>query len=190
MIALTATSDELHKYPMARDRLKKYAGPQCFPHLNPRSAEYRVLANEEPSGEGGVDALGGGGGVSYTPGDAILQERSWLQCCRCNKWRLVSQGCVAALGGESYFSVRPTDMDWESWLRGAAVRYTASEVAQDRGDAVCAAGAQEASDGVRDSGQNQKVGGGGEEVGVGVAAGSRKRFVLEPDEVAQRLGKM
>ena len=47
MIALRATSDELRKYSIVCEHLRRFAGPQCFAHLNRFSAEYRVLANEE-----------------------------------------------------------------------------------------------------------------------------------------------
>ena len=65
---------------------------------------------------------------------AILKAENWLQCCRCNKWRFVAPGCAAALRGENFFSVRGTDMDWESWLKGAEARYGAREVAEAGGD--------------------------------------------------------
>ena len=42
MLALGATSDELRKYPMVTARLRAYDGPQCYPHVDPRSADYRV----------------------------------------------------------------------------------------------------------------------------------------------------
>ena len=90
MIALSATSDELRKYPIACEHVKRYAGPQCFPHLNPSSAEYRVLANEEKFE---------GGSASHTHADDIMEERNWLQCCRCSKWRYVSRGSAGAFGG-------------------------------------------------------------------------------------------
>ncbi len=51
MIALGAVSDELRKYPMVTDRLTRFAGPQCYPHLDPSSVDYRVLANQVPKGE-------------------------------------------------------------------------------------------------------------------------------------------
>ena len=51
MIALGAVSDELKKYPMVTDRLTQFTGPQCYPHLDPSSVDYRVLANQRPKGE-------------------------------------------------------------------------------------------------------------------------------------------
>ena len=51
MVALGAVSDELKKYPMVTERLTPFAGPQCYPHLDVASANYRVHANERRRGE-------------------------------------------------------------------------------------------------------------------------------------------
>ena len=99
MVALSATSDELSKYDMVKDRLRKYAGPQCFPHLDPGSSEYRVRANEVPV-EGAVDAEGGSGAPSVN--GAIVDERNWLQCCRCKKWRFIAPACAPVFAGEHF----------------------------------------------------------------------------------------
>ena len=137
MVALSATSDELSKYDMVKDRLRKYAGPQCFPHLDPSSSEYRVRANEVPVG-GAVDGEGGSGAPSVN--GAIVDERNWLQCCRCKKWRFIAPACAPVFAGEHFFSVRDTDVDWQSWLGGAAARFAAAEQGnasgERRGDVV------------------------------------------------------
>ena len=46
MVALEATSDELRKYQMVTDNLVPYAGPQCYPHLDRGSLEYRVTSKK------------------------------------------------------------------------------------------------------------------------------------------------
>ena len=51
MLALAATSDELKKYPMVTERLVPFLGPQCYPHMDRSSVEYRVRANERMKGE-------------------------------------------------------------------------------------------------------------------------------------------
>ena len=125
MVALSATSDELRKYPMVTERLTKFAGPQCFPHLNPNSSDFRVRANEPAEACSPDD----GESARSWHGEALFDGRNWLQCCRCLKWRFAAPGCAAVFGSQNYFSVRGTDVDWESWLRGAEARY-AQEVAK------------------------------------------------------------
>ena len=93
MLALAATSDELKKYPMLLDRLVAYAGPQCFPHLDPASSDYRARANQrlkEEQGDGPcapsrVDAADRGGGAG-----AVGATACWMQCEGCKKWRCVA----------------------------------------------------------------------------------------------------
>ena len=53
MLALAAVSDEIHKYPMVKDHLVEYAGPQCYAHLDKRSKDYRARANEKKAGKKG-----------------------------------------------------------------------------------------------------------------------------------------
>ncbi len=52
-LALAAVSDELRKYPMVTDRLKAYAGPQCYAHLDKAGSDYRVdVPERERAGQG------------------------------------------------------------------------------------------------------------------------------------------
>ena len=53
MLALAATSDEIQKYPMVKDRLRDcdYKGPQCYAHLDKKGADYRAGANEKAGEE-------------------------------------------------------------------------------------------------------------------------------------------
>mgnify|MGYP003313610141 FL=1 len=123
MNALAAVSREVMKYPMVSTRLKAYAGPQCYPHVDSSSPDYRVHANEQrdevDEGKGGAQAscraescIAGG----------VLEERCWMQCARCAKWRRVDPGSVEALRSNNFFDVLPTDLDWEAWLSGAGQR--------------------------------------------------------------------
>ena len=81
MLALEATSDELRKYPMVTDNLVPFAGPQCYPHLDKSSAEYRVnmgkLKTESP--EDHVDGAHEGSVGCPT----VLQDGSWVAWARC-----------------------------------------------------------------------------------------------------------
>ena len=130
MVALAATSDELKKYPMEIRKLTPYLGPQCFPHLDVRSVDCRLRANEKPK-RGTEDddeelaregmAEEGGGGVC-----AVMEEKCWLRCMECQKWRCVEPACAEVLRGTSYFGVRATDLDWASWLGEAQQRYAAA----------------------------------------------------------------
>ena len=52
----------------------------------------------------------------------VLEERCWMQCARCGKWRRVDPGSVEALRSNNFFDVLPTDLDWEAWLNGAGQR--------------------------------------------------------------------
>ena len=141
MIALGAVSDELRKYPMVTDRLMRFAGPQCFPHLDPSSVDYRVLANQVPKGEeeagdeGLEERKDGAGRVAPGAWPAVLDEDSWLQCDRCQKWRCVKGSCAASLRGDDFFDVKDTDLDWARWLAGAEVRYNML-LAAPQGDGV------------------------------------------------------
>lgn len=78
MVALTATSDELRKYPFLTERLSKFVGPQCFPLMNPSAAEFRVRANSLLPG---TDANGGDEGdcVGAVRGskESLLQVENW-----------------------------------------------------------------------------------------------------------------
>ena len=132
MVALAAVSDELRKYPMVLERLTPFAGPQCYPHLDPRSASYRVHANERrrdgeaEEGEGGAAREGA---EPRAEACAVLDEGCWLRCDRCSKWRCVAAACAPALRGYGFFDVRATDMDWSAWLGGARRRYAMVEAA-------------------------------------------------------------
>ena len=138
MVALAATSDELRKYPMVTDNLTAFAGPQCYPHLDPKSVEYRVHANRQLKTEAREE-----GDESATQGShveavqkrqaseaAVFQERCWMKCDRCGKHRCVAEACLPVLRGFDFFEPAVTDLDWESWLRGAGDRYSAVERAQ------------------------------------------------------------
>ena len=107
MLALGATSDELRKYGMVTRRLTPYLGPQCYPHLDSRSVEYRVRANERA--KTGVEdeetTDGRRPDVAAVPEtSAVLDERCWMQCDRrgCGKWRCVAAASVGALRGDGF----------------------------------------------------------------------------------------
>ena len=42
MLALQATTDELQKYDLVTEHLLPHAGPQCYPHVDANSADYRI----------------------------------------------------------------------------------------------------------------------------------------------------
>ena len=123
MLALAAVSDELKKYPMIMDRLTAYAGPQCFPHLNKNGGEYRLHANDvrDEDVDGDVDVKA----VKCAANDMFNTE-CWRQCDSCSRWRLLDRRCLRATSEDVYMAVRPTDLDWESWLEGASARYDAA----------------------------------------------------------------
>ena len=138
MVALAATSNELRKYPMVTENLTAFAGPQCYPHLDPKSVEYRVHANRRLKTEAREE-----GDESATQGShvdavqkrqaseaAVFQERCWMKCDRCGKHRCVAEACLPVLRGFDFFEPAVTDLDWESWLRSAGDRYSAVERAQ------------------------------------------------------------
>ena len=90
------------------------------------SPEYRAHANDcrfddaDGSGEALThDAANGKRDLS----EAVLQPQNWLRCDRCSCWRFVSAQCVSSLGGEEFFDVRETDLDWGCWMSGATARY-------------------------------------------------------------------
>ena len=132
MLALRATSDELEKYPMVKDNLHAYAGPQCFPHLDPKSPEYRVHANQKLKTESVEDGEGASAAdKQQVARAAVVKEQCWLQCDRCGKHRCVAEACLPVLRGYEFFEARVTDLDWERWLSGAPARYGAAEAAQE-----------------------------------------------------------
>ena len=75
MLALGATSDELRKYPMVTSRLIAYAGPQCYPHLDRRSADYRVDVVERREEEKEKQKVAGEAKGASTD---VLDGRCWL----------------------------------------------------------------------------------------------------------------
>ena len=80
MLALAATSDELRKYPMVTERLVPFLGPQCYPHMDRSSVEYRARANERVKGE---DADGGhDSSQRQDDGGSVMQVGSWMKCQR------------------------------------------------------------------------------------------------------------
>ena len=135
MLALSVFSNKLHKYSMIKDRLTEYAGPQCFPHLNKDGGEYRLHANDvrdEDVAMKGVQCVATG----------VFDAECWRQCDRCSRWRLLDRRCLPATSEDAYMAVRPTDLDWESWLEGAAARYDAANLSSthDVSDGDVAAG--------------------------------------------------
>ena len=87
MLALAAVSDELKKYPMVQSFLVPYAGPQCYPHLDPQSPDYRVDVRQAGEGTGAESA-------QRESGARQIDEGCWLQCDRCSRWRLVEWNCL------------------------------------------------------------------------------------------------
>ena len=115
MRALRTTSDELRQFPIERQRLKPYAGPQCFPHLKDPARKH---ANKEE-----------GGATSEVGADVARKQLTecWLQCDKCRKWRLVERSSLPAVKPEAYSKRREgcVDFDWGRWLRDARTRYEA-----------------------------------------------------------------
>ena len=120
MEALWAASEELRRYPAKRDRLKPFAGPQCFPHLDKEGGDYRGNANAPPPEELGED--GAGAPSAGTEARDLVDEENWYRCDRCTCWRFVGRTCLAALREAQYFAVRDTDLDWGTWLAAAPER--------------------------------------------------------------------
>ena len=147
---------------MVSDRLTAYAGPQCYPHLDPSSPEYRVHANERRDE---VEAGERGGEVSCRAENCIaggvLEERCWMQCARCAKWRRVDPGSVEALRSNKFFEVLPTDLDWEAWLSGARQRFGRLQLPIDDTCVVAADKVDEDKAGVEDLRTKAKSLGGG-----------------------------
>ena len=119
MLALAAVSDEIAKYPMVKDRLEAYAGPQCYAHLDKTGEDYRVRANERRAQK--AESADGKSVASA----AVLDPACWLRCDneKCGKWRLVHQNCLRAFRSECHFREEETDRDWEWWLQQAPSRY-------------------------------------------------------------------
>ena len=129
MVALAATSDELRKYPMEIRKLTPYLGPQCFPHLDVRSVDCRLRANEKPKKgvEDDDDELSkeersvGSGSVA-----AVTEEKCWLRCKMCQKWRCVCR--VRKCGGVARDELFQCSGDrlglgiLDCWSRGAVRR--------------------------------------------------------------------
>ena len=122
MLALEAVSDEIHKYDMVKDRLRgrEYKGPQCFAHLDKKSADCRVAANEKAGEEEEQGAVGAGTGR-----EAVLDPACWMRCDRegCGRWRLVDKNCLRCFRAECHFRETETDRDWAWWLQQAPSRY-------------------------------------------------------------------
>ena len=117
MLALAAVSDEIAKYPMVKDRLQKYAGPQCFAHLDKTGSDYRVRANEQSAENAGSAA------EQRLEQGAVLSSACWMRCGDCGRWRLVHQNCLRVFRPECYFREEKTDRDWAWWLQQAPSRY-------------------------------------------------------------------
>ena len=85
MLALGATSDELRKYPMVTNNLQRHAGPQCYAHLDPRSADYRVdILERREKAHGRTDAAG-----LEDDEAGVFNARCWLSCAKCKKLSLI-----------------------------------------------------------------------------------------------------
>ena len=101
MLALEATSDELRKYPMVTENLVPFAGPQCYPHLDKGSTEYRVnsgkLKTESP------DNHTEGKRESCVGSSTVLHDGCWLTCDHCGKWRCVDRDSLPAVRGFGFF---------------------------------------------------------------------------------------
>ena len=112
MRALRETSEELQMFPIDRHRLKPYAGPQCFPHL--QDLARRFANDEKPSTTTEVGA------------DATRKQLTecWLQCDSCRKWRVVDRASLPALKLEESTKKREgcVDIDWGRWLGNAQAR--------------------------------------------------------------------
>ena len=131
---------------MVTDTLEAFAGPQCFAHLDPSSAAYRVRANERREDEEEDERWPGVGSGQQrkSAGEeqekseqrcGLLREQNWLRCRRCERRRFVDPACASLLRGEDFYEVRSTDLDWASWLAGAGCRYASVEAAQASGAA-------------------------------------------------------
>jgi hypothetical protein len=129
MVALEATTDELRKYPIVTCFLSPYAGPQCYPHLDPGSSQYRVHANDRPVEDDGEEAdeknkkQTDGVAEKKMLSRSAFDERNWIQCSRCDALRCVVQGSMSTVEGDGFFGVRHTDLDWEAWLQNVQSRY-------------------------------------------------------------------
>ena len=119
-IALGATSDELRKYPMLMERLVAFSGPQCYPHLDPQSSDYRVRGNEYHEDTKTKDEKQCGP-------CGVIDSRNWLQCKdkECGKWRCILPAVVGSLRGDRFNHVEASDIDWHTWLSRAQCRYDA-----------------------------------------------------------------
>ena len=115
MRALRATSEELQQFPIVRQRLTPYAGPQCFPHLKDPARKH---ANKAEAGA-----------MVEVSADVARKQLTecWLQCDKCMKWRLLERSSLAAVKPEEYSKRREgcVEVDWGRWLREARTRYDA-----------------------------------------------------------------
>ena len=179
MEALRLTSEEIAKYPMTQQYMVKFAGPQCYPHIDPRSKENRLHANENVGHVPGEEEQGGDGGGAGPGACAGADDgathlfcmRNWAQCDRCHCWRLLLPACAARARGDEYYRVRDTDLDWEEWLRGAADRCAGAATASRDQDAALGGEGGDVMEGA------MQQGGGADEGGAagGVRGGARKR---------------
>ena len=69
------SSEELRKYPMVTERLTMYAGPQCFPHLDEKSADYRVHANDFAYED--ADVVDADCATKSVSGSSFLDSQNW-----------------------------------------------------------------------------------------------------------------
>ena len=108
MLALAATSDELRKYDMVTENLTPFAGPQCYPHLDPKSVDYRVHANQRLKTEGPEEKEDESVAEKQRKlCGAVVKDQCWLTCDRCGKRRCVAEASVPVLRGFEFFNASP-----------------------------------------------------------------------------------
>jgi hypothetical protein len=89
--------------------------------LNKGGEEYRLHANDvrdDGTEEKGMECVATG----------VFDAECWRQCDSCSRWRLLDRRCLPAINEDVYMAVRPTDLDWESWLENAGARYHAAGI--------------------------------------------------------------
>ena len=131
MEALRETSDELRLFPGVTVRLEAYAGPQCFPHIQLGSTNYRGRANEQRLNDdgGGESIRAVRQQVVGRVGGPVMMKDCWFQCCndQCKKWRCVDPAVVDLLRGVEFLRPETTDLDWQLWISDARTRYACAQ---------------------------------------------------------------
>eukprot|EP00959_Pyramimonas_sp_CCMP1952_P377994 7918208-Pyramimonas_sp.AAC.1 len=84
MGALRLTSEEIRRYPLKQQYLVQFAGPQYYPHIDPRSKGNRLRANEKagqlPGEDQGGDAGAGGLGACAGADEGASHRRTCSAC--------------------------------------------------------------------------------------------------------------